>query len=145
MLCIMLGVAVIGELVADSTILLKQYKLDNVEEFKSYEKNQQAQIDEILTADNSYYRMTQLRNRLFTSDGLSCTYNEALAFGYWSIAGYTSDPDDDQREMLERFGYRMNGENYNIVTTSVLTRSILLTRQASRCCATSLSLPSKAK
>ena len=49
MLCIMLSVAVIGELVADSTILLKQYKLDNVEEFKSYEKNQQAQIDEILT------------------------------------------------------------------------------------------------
>lgn len=49
MLCIMLGVVVIGELVADSTILLKQYKLDNVEEFKSYEKNQQAQIDEILT------------------------------------------------------------------------------------------------
>lgn len=125
-LCILLGVAVIGELVADSTILLKQYKLDNVEEFKSYEKNQQAQIDEILTADNSYYRMTQLRNRLFTPDGLSCTYNEALAFGYWSIAGYTSDPDDDQREMLERFGYRMNGENYNIVTTSVLTADSLL-------------------
>lgn len=49
MLCIMLSVAVIGELVAGSTILLKQYKLDNVEEFKSYEKNQQAQIDEILT------------------------------------------------------------------------------------------------
>ena len=70
--------------------------------------------------------MTQLRNRLFTSDGLSCTYNEALAFGYWSIAGYTSDPDDDQREMLERFGYRMNGENYNIVTTSVLTADSLL-------------------
>ena len=125
-LCILLGVAVIGELAADSTILLKQCKLDNVEEFKSYEKNQQAQIDEILTADNSYYRMTQLRNRLFTSDGLSCTYNEALAFGYWSIAGYTSDPDDDQREMLERFGYRMNGENYNIVTTSVLTADSLL-------------------
>ena len=38
MLCIMLSVAVIGELVADSTILLKQYKLDNVAEFKSYEK-----------------------------------------------------------------------------------------------------------
>ena len=34
----MLCMAVIGELVADSTIRLKQYKLDNVEEFKSYEK-----------------------------------------------------------------------------------------------------------
>lgn len=123
--CLLLGAFVIGELTIDSTLLLKKYHYDGVSAYETYEQNQEEQINTILSADNSYYRMTQLKNRSTTFDGLTYNYNEALAFGYWSISGYTSDPDDDQREMLEHFGYRMNGVNFNVVDTTVLTADSL--------------------
>ena len=73
----MLCMAVIGELVADSTILLKQYKLDNVEEFKSYEKKSTGADCPVLTVD--------IKNP--TKDWQSFTiYKVNLEVGKWSSA-----------------------------------------------------------
>ena len=58
--------------------------------------------------------------------GLTANYNEALSYGYVSISGYTSSPDDIQREFLDRVGYPINGENMCITNTSILGVDSLL-------------------
>ena len=57
---------------------------------------------------------------------LTANYNEALAYNYWSISGYTSSPDDIQRRFLDRLGYRINGDNMCIVNISIISADSLL-------------------
>ena len=79
-----------------------------------------AQIKSIKDHDDGIYRISQ------TSIGLTANYNEALAYGYWSISGYTSDPDNRQRNLLDTLGYRKNGDNMCIVNTSIIPVDSLL-------------------
>ena len=79
-----------------------------------------AQIKSIKDHDDGVYRISQ------TSIGLTANYNEALAYGYWSISGYTSDPDNRQRNLLDTLGYRKNGDNMCIVNTSIIPVDSLL-------------------
>ena len=79
-----------------------------------------AQIKSIKDHDDGVYRISQ------TSIGLTANYNEALAYGYWSISGYTSDPDNRQRNLLDALGYRKNGDNMCIVNTSIIPVDSLL-------------------
>lgn len=117
---------VAGELCANGTLLLKEYEYSDNYRVKNYNNSQQAMIDDIECIDSSNYRITQLRNRLIYENHLTGTYNEALAFGYKSLAGYTSAFDMKQSIMLEKLGYRFNGNTYNIVNTSILSADALL-------------------
>ena len=118
---------VVGELGTSSVVLMKQYDfIDGAGAFKTYTTDQEKLIEEIQASDASLYRMTQLKNRLVAEDHSTSTYNEALALGYWSLSGYTSALDMNQAQMLEKFGYRLNGETYNIVNTSLLSADSLL-------------------
>ncbi len=110
----------------NASLLMNTYYVDDVNDYYEYTNSQQKQIEQIKTYDDSTYRMTQTSTRNMSDDGLTANYNEALAFGYWSISGYTSSPDDNQRNFLQRLGYRKNGENMCIVDTSILGADSLL-------------------
>lgn len=110
----------------NATLLMDIYDVDDVNAYYGYTRDQQKQIDEIKAYDDGTYRMTQTSTRNMSEDGLTANYNEALAFGYWSVSGYTSSPDDNQRNLMQRLGYRKNGENMCIVDTSILGADSLL-------------------
>lgn len=117
---------VVGELGVNSAIVLKTYGYNDNYRVKNYNNSQQAMIDDIEHIDTSVYRITQLKNRLIYDNHLTGTYNEAFAFGYKSLTSYTSALDMKQAIMLEKLGYRLNGNTYNIVNTSILSTDSLL-------------------
>lgn len=110
----------------NASLLMDICSVSDVDEYYEYVTDQQKQIDQTKSYDDSIYRMTQTSTRNMYDNGLTANYNEALAFGYWSISGYTSSPDDNQRNFLQRLGYRKNGENMCIVDTSILGADSLL-------------------
>ena len=57
---------------------------------------------------------------------LTANYNEALAYNYWSISGYTSAPDGIQLNFLDKVGYRINGDTMCIVNTSIIGADSLM-------------------
>lgn len=123
---LMLALAVMAELVFNAKMQFGYYSKSDVGDYQTYVSGQRQQIQEIQNADHELYRISQTSTRNMYDDGITANYNEALGFNYWSIAGYTSSPDDIQREMLERLGYRMSGLNMCIVNTSILPADSLL-------------------
>lgn len=83
-------------------------------------------INELKAYDNNFYRINQTSTRNEESNNLTANYNEAIAFGYNSISGYTSDPDDFQKDFLNCLGYNICGDNMNIVNTSIIGADSLL-------------------
>ena len=110
----------------NAKILLNIYSIPDVNVYYAYTKNQSKMIDEIKQFDDSIYRVSQTSTRDIRSNGLTANYNEGLAYSYWSISGYTSSPDDNQREFLEKLGYRRCGENLCVVNTSILGADSIL-------------------
>ena len=105
---------------------MENYHVNNVSEYQEYVDTNEEQIEMLKAYDDGIYRITQTSTRNRRENNLTANYNEALAFNYWSISGYTSSPDDIQRELLDRMGYRINGENMCIVNTSIIGADSLL-------------------
>ena len=81
----------------------------------------QQQINNIKRKDSSLYRISQTKTRLQADDEtLTANYNEGLAYGFYSIAGYTSSPSSSQLIALNKFGYRTEQQRMSIVNTSIL-------------------------
>ena len=57
---------------------------------------------------------------------ITANYNEGLAFGYNPIASYTSSPRDDERNFLDKLGYKRIGDNVNTVNLPILPADALL-------------------
>ena len=108
------------DLFINANFLVNSYHDADVDDYKSYHNTQSSIIADIKNLDNSYYRISQ------TKYYGGVNYNEALSYNYWSISGYTSSPDDNQRSFLERLGYRKNGENFNYTSAPVLATDSLL-------------------
>lgn len=106
-------------------LLAKSYSDDDLS-FDTYQEEMSEAIETIKTSDPSYYRISQTAGRIVYDDGKTDSYNEAMAYNYWSISGYTSSPDDNQRALLHRLGYRMNGLNFNVTNECVLPSDSLL-------------------
>ena len=75
---------------------------------------------ELRGRDAGAYRVQSLYRRA------SFAFNDGAAYGYASVSGYTSDPDDLQRAFLDKVGYRVNGENTNITSQLNLGADSLL-------------------
>ena len=58
--------------------------------------------------------------------GLTAYYNDALAYNYMGIGGYTSSPENDQMYLLDRLGYKMENLCINIVNTSFIPADSML-------------------
>ena len=112
----------------NASLLMDVYHSEDVDTNADYFYNQQILVDAVKEADSGYYRVSQTTNRNHsTEEGAgTANYNESLAYHYWSISGYTSSPDDNQRAFLQHLGYRENSENYNITNTSILGADSLL-------------------
>ena len=123
---IFIGILLLLEITYSVKLQMENYHVSDVENYKLYVENQAEQIALLKNYDNELYRISQTSTRNMGGDNLTAYYNEALAYNYWSIAGYTSSPDDIQRELLDRLGYRINGENMCIVNTSILAADSLM-------------------
>ncbi|KRN26891.1 YfhO family protein [Liquorilactobacillus mali] len=94
--------------------------------YKGYVSRQQKQIDALKKYDSSNYRILQTSSRQKTKDNLTANYNEALAFNYWSPAGYVSNMNPKQLELLSLLGHRTEQERMSIVNSPVLASDSLL-------------------
>ena len=115
------------ELSYNMYLLVRYYSVTDVPQYQSYVKEEEQQIAALKKYDSqAIFRITQTSTRNMQENGLTANYNESLAYNYWSISGYTSSPDDIQRNFLDRLGYRINGDNMCIVNTSILGADSLL-------------------
>ena len=105
---------------------MDNYHVSNATTFKEYAAAAIEQTDALEEYDSTTYRITQTYTRKWGDNNLTANFNEALAYNYWSISGYTSSPDDITRSFLEDVGYRTNGANMNIVETSILAADSLM-------------------
>lgn len=118
---ITLYVLVIAEFTFSTSLLMETYHTNTANIYANYVSEEEKQIDEIKNKDKGFYRITQTSTRnMDYNTKLTANYNEPLAFNYWGISSYTSDPDENQRNLLNNLGYKINGENMNIVNTSIL-------------------------
>lgn len=126
--CILLAAGLLLELGVSAAQVMRTYSTDTACSFAEYAVQQQAQVKALEEYDGTFYRVNQTDtfNKGYEGAGLTANYNESIAYGYHSINGYTSDPDNNSRFFLEKLGYRTNGMNMNIVNTSVLGADALL-------------------
>ena len=87
---------------------------------QQYQIQQQQQISEIKDYDTGFYRISQTVKRTGAS------YNDSMAYGFASNAGFTSCADNDQLDFLERLGYRIEGECITVVEDPVIAADSLL-------------------
>ena len=120
-------ILVIVEITFNSSLLMDKYHTTTVDDVSTYIEGQEEQIAEINNRDSSYYRISQTKTRNMNKEtNLTANYNEPLAFNYWGISSYTSDPNEIQRQFLSNLGYKSNGANTNIINTSILGADSLL-------------------
>ena len=122
-----LSLLCVGELLTNA-ILLWYYSPNSVTAFKKYTDETQKVVASIFDSEQgANFRISQTSTRNYNwNENVTANYNESLAFGYNSISGYTSDPDDAQRNFLWRIGYNKMGDNMNIVNTSIVPSDSLL-------------------
>ena len=122
-----LAVLCIGEMFLQTRAMLGIYHTDTAEEYAAYSRREQEQIGGLLSFDkDGFYRVNQTSTRIGNKDGLTAAYLDAMAYGYASVSGYTSCPENIQLEFLDRIGYRKEYESFNIVNTSFLPADSLL-------------------
>ena len=124
--CTLLFFLSIYEIQYNINLLMNTYHANDVETYREYQIATEQQISDIRQYDQGMYRITQTSTRNMGNDGITAYYNEALGYNYWSISGYTSSPDDIQRQFLDKLGYRECGENLCVVNTSILGADTLL-------------------
>lgn len=118
----------VGDAGLNAYLIYKVYSVENVVSYREYASQAEKQEEVLKEYDDGTYRISQTSNRGNNTNPYALTpnYNEALAYDYWSISGYTSSPDDVQRDFLHRVGYHINGENMCITNASVLGADSLL-------------------
>lgn len=148
---LLLACGVLFECFCSAKQLWDRYHIDSTDTIMVYTDDQQAQIDALKAFDSGLYRVSQTSDRgtmivnpaavightypkgasavsqqTVPKLSTSVAYNESLAYNYRSISGYLSSPDENQRALLDALGYRICGENFNVLNTSILPADSLL-------------------
>ncbi|MCR5544166.1 MAG: YfhO family protein [Eubacterium sp.] len=111
----------IFEMSFNSHLLMNYYSNGDIQKnFIEYLEQGENQISSIKYKDKGYYRISQTSTRNMTEDNLTANYDEAAMLNYWSLESYTSVPDDNQREFLDKAGYKMHGEDLLTINTSII-------------------------
>jgi uncharacterized membrane protein YfhO len=105
---------------------LDYHSTHDLASFPAYQINYEKQWDKLSRYDKSLYRINQNYCFNLQYNTIRAKYNEGLAFHLMPVATYTSSPDDNTREFLDHIGYRLNGENLNVVNESILASDSLL-------------------
>lgn len=116
----------VGQTAYNTRLPMKDYHISDDTKYRSYSMNTRNLIDTIRKEDSGIYRISQTTSRKMMKSLTTANYDEAFGFNYRSIAGYTSSPDDNQRDLLEHLGYRKCGENMNITNASIIGADSLL-------------------
>ena len=106
--------------------LIKDLDIPDIVSYKEYVNEETNMIETIKKFDENDYRLNKTLTRNMKGGRATANYNEAFMYNYKGISGYTNSPDDRQRLLLDHLGYRINGENYYIVNTSVIPSDSLL-------------------
>lgn len=117
---------ILGSTAYNTKLLMDEYHVSEDASYKLYSAITQKQISDIQNMDQSLYRISQTTTQKMLPSNTTSNYDEAFAFNYRSISGYTSSPDDNQRDFLEHIGYTKCGENMNITNASVIGADALL-------------------
>ena len=111
----------VGELYASGTYVISYRRLNGVKRYAGYVRDAGKQVGELKAFDGSLYRISQIGWREMNPEtGLTACYNDALAYNYMGIGGYTSSPENEQLNLLNRLGYKQQYRSMNIVDTSFL-------------------------
>lgn len=124
---VLLAVFCLAELSYNTHFLMNAYHLGGIyNTYIKYVNDGEKQIAAVKDGDDGTYRITQTATRNMQKGHLTANYDEPALFGYWGVSTYTSCPDDRIRDFLDRAGYRIYGEDLNIVNTSILPVDSLL-------------------
>lgn len=115
-----------GELSTNMYLLIQNYTDYGAVQFTAYAKAQQEQIQQLKEKDSGFYRINQIETFNMSGKRATVNFNEALAYNYYSIDGYTSDPNEVERSLLDKLGYRKKGNNMCVTNTSILTADSFL-------------------
>ncbi len=123
-----LSMLAIFELAYGSKLQMNNYHVSDVQTYREYVLRQERHIQDIgLERGRGICRISQTSTRNHNKAiNQTANYNEAMAFGYASVSGYISTPDDVQLDFLHRLGYRKEGGCMTIVNTCLLGADSLL-------------------
>ena len=106
-------------------VMLPLYCTPNAQSYRHYSE-EQAKLKDSLPKDG-VYRVTQNGFRdenLFK--GLTCCYNDSLAYGYMGLTSYSSAQSDRAGLFMDRAGYHYSAGTMNIVNTPNLAADSFL-------------------
>lgn len=122
---IMIPVVIVG-LCHNCVEVGQHYTRSNVNDYKNYVSQQKLQISELKELDSGVFRINQTNTYNVISDRRTANYNEGLAYGYNSLASYTSSPVNAGLYFLDHIGFAKNGDNMNIVNLPIIASDSLL-------------------
>lgn len=114
------------ELTVNAALLMDQYKITDVDSYKTYVTENEHLVTYITDQDSTSYRVSNTLTRNTVGQNITAIYNEAMHYNYWGIPSYTSAPDNLQMALLERLGYRMEATWITVSNTSILPSDSLL-------------------
>ena len=108
-----LSIALILELFVNGAAVFRT-GWEKPEQYADYVKAQSEQIALIRSVDDfkedgNFYRMDETWNRQFSSNGVSAAYNDAMAYGYYGLANYTSTVYGSSVDLVSKLGYYDKG------------------------------------
>ena len=115
----------------EASAMFNIYHSDTARQYENYSARAQEQIAVIREYEQRggaapFYRINETSTRTYNVDGLTSGYQDPLAYGYASVGGYTSCPENDQLAFLDSIGYREEYNSFNIVNTAFLPADALL-------------------
>ncbi len=124
----LLTVISLAELHRSGQELVRHNRLRDVERYAAYVTESKEQVKTLKEYDGGLYRISQIGWRGMNDESLHTTayYNDALAYNYMGISGYTSCPENDQMYLLQRLGYKEDNLTMNIVNTSFVPADSML-------------------
>lgn len=118
---VMLLLITAGELYQSATYVLSYKRYRGIKRYASYVTEAREQVASLKEYDSGLYRISQIGWRdTDKKTNLTAYLNDALAYNYMGIGGYTSSPENDEIYLLDRLGYKQENTTLNVVYTSFI-------------------------
>ena len=115
------------ELFRSGVEVLRYNRLKDVGQYAAYVTGAREAVKTLKSYDSSLYRIGQIGWRELDPNTMhTAVYNDALAYNYMGVGGYTSSPENDQMYLLDRLGYKEDNLCMNIVNTSFVAADSML-------------------
>ena len=124
---VILTVVSLVELFRSGDEVIRNNRMKDVDRYSAYVSGTREQVKTLKDYDSGLYRISQIGWRDLDRDTMhTANYNDALAYNYMGVGGYTSSPENDQMYFLERLGYKEDNLCMNIVNTSFVAADSML-------------------